>query len=95
MKKIEKLDLAISDLESLIASQLHQNEDTFNFFREESDELQGKLAKESGFREAEDEALTKQLKTFESEAKFRITKCKNVRLRKLNTYNVDKERQRE
>ncbi|TNV86550.1 hypothetical protein FGO68_gene1242 [Halteria grandinella] len=77
--KVEKLDLALSDMEQLIISQIQHSEETYAFFREESDELRGKLDKEQGLRETEDENMTKNMRTFESEAKFRITKCKNTR----------------
>ena len=34
-------------------------------------------------RQDEDEQLIKEIKTFENEVKFKITKCKNVRLARL------------
>jgi flagellar assembly factor FliW len=54
------------------------DEQKFKIFKEQTHELFGKLEEEQNFREEQDENLIKDIKGFENEVKFKITKCKNV-----------------
>lgn len=75
----EKLDQALSELEDIVRNQEQVSRESLAFFKEEGEAMLEKVEKERKLREAEDEALSKMMKNFESEAKFRVTKCKNVR----------------
>ncbi len=63
----------------MIKNQEQISRESLHFFSEESETMLEKVEKERKLREAEDEALSKMMKNFESEAKFRVTKSKNVR----------------
>lgn len=56
------------------------DEQKFKIFKEQTNELFAKLEDEQGQREEQDETLLKDIKSFENEVKFKITKCKNVRI---------------
>jgi len=90
----EKLAQALSELEDIARNQEQVSRESLLFFKEEGEAMLEKVEKERKLREAEDEALTKMMKNFESEAKFRVTKCKNVRSR-THKASVDPQRQGE
>jgi len=80
--KKERIEKAILELDSTISKTLVSDDSKYKLFKDQTNEMFSKLEDEQATREDEDEALSKEIKSFENQVQVKITKCKNARKEK-------------